>query len=326
VFNAIVKVRQWWSNGHVAAVPVVPFTVACSCGRSVAGQRKLQPQVLPCPGCGRSLFIFPISPFAVDGTVAPPDVVAPAPTAQRPIWFWPVIAAGVTLALVAILFTILIRAFLTDSSDTSSPKQPTPEVIEQRWSQGRRALATGDFAQATRELTDARTALDQHADLLPAARKRLLLNQQREAELLADWASKGGKQPELLFGNLNNDPDLLRVYRQQVLVFDADLRRDPLGQYHIDYRRPKVAELVRLDLQNFKLIQKLPLMEPQRVIFAGRLAAARRAADGLWLVTLEPDSGVLLTDVEAANIAAGPPNEQRPETIQRQTKWVEDGP
>ncbi len=328
MLNAIVKVRHWWSNGHVAALPVVPFEVACTCGRSVSGQRQLQSLVLPCPGCGRPVFVLPISPFAVDGTIAPPAASPSAPLAGRPIWFWPVIAAGTTLLLAALFFTVLIAYYVSDTDANRGTRRPTAEAVEQHWKEGQRAWADHDFPQALREFSEAATPLEQSPDLLPLARRRLLLNQRREAELLADWANspKGAKQPELLFGNLNVDPDLLGVYRHHVLVFDVDVRRDPLGQYHIEYRRPKIGDLVRLDVQNFKLLQKLPLTEPLHLIFAARLADARHTADGPWLVTLEPDSGVLLTDIEAANFVTGPPLDQRAEAIQRQTKWVEDSP
>src|SRR5207244_3613477 len=156
------------------------------------------------------------------------------------------------------------------------PGNATPAEIESLWEQGRQALTKCDFAQAASELGTARTLLDRQPDLLSPVRKRLLLNQQREAALLAEWAADGAKQPEQLFKR-DNDPDLLlRGYRGHVLVFDTDVRRDPRDQYHVEHRRPTVGELIRLDLQNFKLLHRLPLMEPQRLIFAGRLADARR--------------------------------------------------
>jgi hypothetical protein len=79
-------------------------------------------------------------------------------------------------------------------------------------------------------------------------------------------------------------------------------------------------------VQDFKLFQRLPLQESQRLIFAARLTDIHQAG-GVWMVRLEPDSGVLLTDTEATSISTGVPVDAAlQDVIQRQTAWVANPP
>lgn len=330
--NAIAKVRQWWSNGRSGPAPAVPFEVTCVCGRATTGWRQAKSQAFACPECKQSLFVFPVSPLPpvapLEGEPPPPVPAALAP-GTRPLWFWPAVAGGGTLAVVTLVFAFVLWHLLSLPPGADRTSQATAADAEAQWAQGRKALAIGEFRQAADKLNAAAVLLRAKPDLLPAAEGRKLLNQQREADLLFRWDRDGRKATEKLFENLNNDPDLLREYRDRVLIFDAEVRRDPRGVYHVEYRRLQVRELVRLDLQDFKLLQRLPLQEPQRLIFAGRLADATRAGGaGPWVVRLEPDSGVLLTDIEAASICTGsqPVDAALQEVIQWQTKWVENPP
>ncbi len=329
MFNAIVKIRQWWNTERAPALPVVPFEVACVCGRVVNGLRKAKQQVFACPECGRSLFIFPVSPLpALAPTEGQPKPSLPLPAAPgQPFWFWPAVAGGATLAVVLVIFAFVLSYLASNPPGTDRDNQPTAGEVEAQWALGRKSLASGYFPQAEKELAAARAMLDRQPDMLSAPEARKLLNQQREAALLAEWAAKGSKAPEKLFENLNNDPDLVREYRGRVLVFDAEVRREVRGGYHVDHRRPKLRDLVRLDLADFKLLQRLPLQEPQRLIFAGRLADAQRQAGDPWTVRLEPDSGVLLTDVETASICTFEPVDAgMEEVIRRQREWVANPP
>ena len=68
------------------------------------------------------------------------------------------------------------------------------------------------------------------------------------------------------------------------------------------------------------------MVEPRRMLFGARLAGLareERGGHGLWVIRLDPDSGVLLTDEDTAG-ACGP----RPldpglrEVLRRQADWA----
>jgi hypothetical protein len=85
-----------------------------------------------------------------------------------------------------------------------------------------------------------------------------------------------------------------------------------------------VARL-RLELHNQKLLDSLPLEEPQRVIFAVRIADIRREDGGGFLARFDPDSAVLLTDVSAGILSDIPEAAFRTLMEQQQT-WAADLP
>src|SRR5665213_418594 len=39
------------------------FELTCACGHPLRGERQRRHQVVPCPACGRSSFVFPFSPY-----------------------------------------------------------------------------------------------------------------------------------------------------------------------------------------------------------------------------------------------------------------------
>src|SRR5260370_42281357 len=67
---------------------VVSYDVLCSCGQSLRGARQRRHQVVPCPGCGRGVFVLPESPLET-GEAAPA-----APVSARPWWHAPLLAGG----------------------------------------------------------------------------------------------------------------------------------------------------------------------------------------------------------------------------------------
>src|SRR5208337_3171138 len=82
----------------------------------------------------------------------------------------------------------------------------------------------------------------------------------------------------------------------KTFIFDADVRRDAAGRYEAKLRRPIEGLLLRFDLQNMAMLRHLPLDAPQRLLFAARLDQVSRDPAGA-VIRLQPDSGVLLTDV-----------------------------
>ena len=72
-----------------------------------------------------------------------------------------------------------------------------------------------------------------------------------------------------------------------------------------------------------KLLRRLPLAEPTRLLFGVRLAGVRRDTPTSWEVVFEPESGVLLTDPGAAAVCCPYLGEAELRTlVQRQAEWL----
>ena len=120
------------------------------------------------------------------------------------------------------------------------------------------------------------------------------------------------------------------AFRGRTFLFDDVVRRDNegrpvLGSYVVEVK----GEVVRLALEDLDVLRDLPLDEGPRMLFGARLAQCDREEGGSWVIHFAPDSGVLLTDLEAAE-AASPGRPLDPglkETLQRQQQWLdESGP
>jgi hypothetical protein len=85
-------------------------------------------------------------------------------------------------------------------------------------------------------------------------------------------------------------------------------------------------EKVRLRLE-LKLLERLPLDPPRRLVFGASLASVAREAGGVWVVRFEPDSAVLLTEegaVEASGLA--PVDPEMRAVLRQQAEWLRQLP
>ncbi len=292
-----VGLKTWWRI--LPGQPAQAFAVACRCGHVLRGLRQARAQVLPCPVCGRNLFVLSASPYPVVGSEPAP---VPPPRLASPSWWAPVRAAGLTLAVVLVLFALawgLLRR--AGPSETSSPGT---EVDGRETA--RQSLAEGRFHRAAEEARAAVQGTRTSASRSDAEQRRLL-QIWREADLYARLLSV--PLEELLAAALNEpvgeqwEASWQRNGAGRTVVFDDVVRRD-----RIHNARPILSCYVvetggvrlRVALEDLDLFRHLPAEPPSRVLFGARLAALRREADG-WVVRFEPDSGVLLTDPDALN-------------------------
>jgi hypothetical protein len=161
--------------------------------------------------------------------------------------------------------------------------------------QARKYLAEGSF----------RLAAEQLAGPVPTALKRPWEQLRGEASLLADLlvepledvvrhAARTAEQREWL-------ADFPRRYQGKAVLFDMVVERLPSGEYQANYPLLLDARAVRLELGELLLLRKIPLEEPQRLVFGARLQSVRLEQPGpTWVVRFQPESGLLLTDPQAA--------------------------
>ncbi len=101
--------------------------------------------------------------------------------------------------------------------------------------------------------------------------------------------------------------------------------RDAAGHAHVDYRLEAAGGVGEWDLDGLRLLDGLPLQQPQRLVFGFRLRAVRRLARDRWTVVPDSDSGVLLTDPVVLTGLSVPADEELTEVLRRQAAWVTDG-
>jgi hypothetical protein len=238
----------------------------------------------------------------------------------------PLIAAGLTLVVAILLIGTFFYRHLHPSA-TARPK-----TIGQHIAAGRTALAQGKFILAARELDEAEELRTRQPDLLSPAERRELTQLHRQAALLAGLLSESLEEilqhaADLI---LQDEQEWQRVFSQRyqgkAIVFDAEAQRDGAGRFQVSYAVFVRGRQARLDLTNLQLFKGLPLPQPQRLLFGVRLADIRLEAEGIWTIRFEPDSGVLLTDLQAATACCSQPQEELEELVERQAKWLANLP
>ncbi len=239
-------------------------------------------------------------------------------------WRLPLTAAVVTLGLVLVAYILLFKALRPAASEPTLQEQ-----LDRHVAAGRRYLGEQQFARAVEEFQAACNLCGRSGPPVSGSRCSQLGQLVRQMELLPDLLL-GGLSPRLAEWTKLQDADVQRVfaeYRGKAVVFDLDVSRDPAGQY--TYDRHLGPDLPRLRLNDLPLLNRLPLTERQRIVFGARLAGVSRdptyRAEDLkrWLVTLEPESAVLITDSDVAGAAQLHLDGALRAALERQAEWVE---
>lgn len=276
-------------------------------------------QTVRCLACGELVFVLPVSPYA------PATAPSPTPRTHWTIWRLPILAGSFTLLLVVAVYGVILVQF----RDLPTPRTTLSltEQIESNLVAGREALRQRDFTEAEKLLRAARNGYQQQRDAIPASQGRRLIQLHRQAELLA---SRLPDAFELMLQRwkMLEQNELEKVFadvRGKAVFFDLELRREAAGKYH--YERRLGAELPTLELHDLKLLNRLPLQNAsQRVVFGARLAGLRRDAQNRFVVSFDPESGVLVTDEEVADVCCPPLDESLHVVLVRQRDWAIESP
>ena len=298
------------------------FELTCVCGQSLRGDRQRRHQVVPCPACGRSSFVFPLSPYD-----RPPEL-APPPAKWRRSWRMPVFAALGSVSLLLVGFALAWPYLLPKTVPVV--EGPDADTLLAEAEAGRVALSQGKFHLGHRLLEDVLARRDRSPTALTAAQNRDLNQLQRQADLLARLSTRSVEEivrQGMLVRDRGEWAAQFADYRGRTMIFDDSFRHDSDS-------RPVAAtdvlevggEVVRLAFEDLELFQDLPLDDSPRLIFGARLAGCRREEGGTWVVRFERGSGVMLTDPDLwqACSSADLDDETR-RVFARQRRWLEQG-
>ncbi len=297
------------------------YEVACDCGETIRGERQPRHQVLSCPGCGARVFVFPLSAL---GALGPP----PAPTAAWRWWRAPLLAAVACVGLLLVGFFALRPLLRRDGNGASPPRARVGDLPGQM-DQGRRDLGQRKFRLAFQRLREAFQMRGERPEALSPEENRRLTQLYRQADLLARLSIEP-LEYVVRRGQLVRDPAEwaleMEDHRGRTFLFDDVVRFDA-------ERKPQLAtyvveagdERVRVALGDLEVLRELPLEDEPRLIFGASLAGCEREEGGGWVVHFVPDSGVLMTDLDAlVACMTGPPDKEVEQVLARQQRWLDD--
>jgi hypothetical protein len=318
----VAKLWRWWPLRRAAPEPRVPYEVACACGQVLTGLRRRDYQAPRCGHCSNTVFVLPFSPFA--GALAAGDgqaaaVLTPPHRSARRLWGLPLAAIGLTLAIVVVIFYFLLTRLGTPPETAREPIGPHLAAAQQY-------LAEGNFRLAVNELEIALRDEQTNSSLAPGQRQ-LLRQLHRQAVLLADLSAESVEE---IVRHAAGTPEaewqreFAQRYQGKSVILDGEVSVKPAGELEggPEFLRVNGKE-VRLDLSSLQLLHGLREHLPARLIFAARLAGVDREANA-WVVRLQPDSGVLLTDEAAVAICCPALREDAHEILTRQATWLKD--
>jgi hypothetical protein len=303
VFPIVAKVKRWWQPSGSRGQRLALYRVRCACGETASGARRGHFQLVTCGRCGRHLFVLPRSPLpsVADSLIeARKSGIHPASAAARPVsrrrkWLALVAVGLVGAALVGVAFAPRWwDAAGRIPRETEGPSRAAPPDVLLK--NARENLAVGNYRLALAGLQEL-AAAGPNPDAPPRRQWEPLLAQ---AALLADLSAESLEEilAHAAVGRVDEwEADFPARYRGRAFLFDLELNGPAGGPYRHSWALPAG---VRMEFAELRLLRRLPLEEPTRLLFGARLAWVRRDTPTSWEVLFEPDSGVLLTDPGAA--------------------------
>jgi hypothetical protein len=313
--------------------PFAPYEVACGCGYLMRGFRQASHQVARCPDCGHEVFILPASPLPAVAPFVEPNAPLPVPFSRdKGHRRW--VSGAVVITLVAVCLVLAIGILYYSAQDRvalAALQAGALKELRDQFAAGQGALNQGNFQSALEHLEEAQKIRKAHPRLLRAPESRDLTQVHQQAELLANLLTESLEEILRRLDGLDvheRSAVFARHYQHRAVVFFTTVRRDAAGRYLMDYRIFDGRQEARLELGELKLLQVLPLQDPQQLLFGFRVAEVRREPAGTWVIAAEPDSGVVFTNLGAAAACSFLPVDdlQLQEVVRRQAGWLAELP
>lgn len=332
-----------------------PFALDCPAGHTVRGVRLSRSQRVPCPECGRTVFVFPASPFPPPSPPAPSRAERKAAKTRARLprvrvrlrrsrrtavaklrrgafrlvpprrWF--------TLRRLVPLGVLLLLAFTVVMTARSKHRGSLRNDFETSFEQGIDALEQGDFEAAAEQLGAAAQAVsrlglspDESHGAVHAAREAALCRDLSPSRL--DQIARQAAEDTALRGRESWERSFGTLYEGQSIVFDGLVFPKTFPdrvRYDLDFLLVQDGRRFELDARDLALLIELAPPSPQRVVFGARLAAVEPSSSAdRWQIGLAPDSGVLFTRPELLKQLGWKIDDELKSVVEAQRKWVED--
>ena len=202
-------------------------------------------------------------------------------------------------------------------------REQLPQLAQRGRTEGLQKLREGKFDEAKQILADAAAAYAEMNDRTEAARQ--ITQAAREAAILADLV--GRPLEEILDryaagGTAVSEFEAIEQGRSIVVESRVIATPEKGGKYDIDYRLavgpgPASARpLGRLDLDSLTLMRDLKPNVGDTLLIGARLRKLE-LGDDEWVVRLDPDSGVLMTNWDALATIGWPVTDRPNETAEK---------
>jgi hypothetical protein len=238
----------------------------------------------------------------------------------------PVLAGVGTFALVAVAFALIFRSYTNQNSMPGID----PKSINEPFAAGKKLFEQGQFHEAIRQFEEARILHEKHPEALSSADRKRLVQMQRETQIFVDLLSESVEEILNQAAAEQNDREWQAVFSDRYggrsLIFLAGIHRDSSNHWVLDYEVFVREKRARIDWENLRLLRGLPLNESHRLLVGVRLASVEPEPGRTWVVRLQPDSGVLLTNGDALATVYSQPPEGIEEILKRQAAWVAEMP
>jgi len=331
----------WWKRTRHAPEGrgdqfAIPFRILCECGGELRGDRGPAAETKRCPSCGRPRLIYPTSPLVNLRETIRLGLQRPIPEAPPPPkkirkrisrWRTPLLAVSFTIVVVVSFFLIVFESSLFRKGKLREAANRA--YIQDETNEGRRALAESAFAEAAEHFKHARARLitDEREKL--SAEARWLEQLEQEASIMADLSSESLPQILEISKAMGEQAwrNLFKVrYQNKPLIFDATVSNAGGGVYRIDYALFQDGNPVRIEIHDSPLLKSLNLTWPARLLIGVRLLEARRDSNGEWLVTIKPESVVLLTESAMFTGSSVVVDADLAQQLHKQAGWLNVGP
>lgn len=226
----------------------------------------------------------------------------------------PLLAGVLTLLILGGVFLALLPSLMRPKPE---PAYPFPSNIvadiHTHQLRARKALAEGKYPLAFKEVDAAKELSARHPQALSRHERFHLEQLHCQCDLLAHLL-------KVSLQEVVADAALAQEEEGHSVLFDDWLRADAEGRPMLHtYEVRRGGEPVRIALEDLRVLRQVPLDPPQRVLFGARLAKVNREPGG-WVIRFDPDSGVLLTDLDAALCI--PVDEDLRKVLERQQNWL----
>lgn len=195
--------------------------------------------------------------------------------------------------------------------------QELPHIAEVNATEGLAALEHGQFDEAKKKLGVAAKAFWDLKATDETATDTIQFA--KEAAIYADLAHDTLKEIVDEIARLG-DPDgparFSTIHKGRSILVDSEVEDIREGVVYLAERifigrGPVPAKIGRLDLKGFTLFPPGAIKKEKHLTFGARLGSIR-LEQGVWLITLEPESGVTMTNAKALAIVLNPSGDSSP--------------